>query len=302
MQRLRWETDGLDWPNRASSRFVTAGGLSWHVQVMGDGPALLLAHGTGASTHSWRGLAPLLARHFTVVAPDLPGHGFSRAPPPERLSLQGMAAALRDLIVALPVTPEVVVGHSAGAAIMARMRLDGAIQPRLLVSLNGALTSLRGLSGHLFSPMAKVLAINSVAPRLFAWRAGNPGVVESLLRDTGSRIDAEGVALYRRLAANPAHVAAALGMMAQWDLGALERALPRLDTPVLLVAGGADRAIPAAEAFRVRDKVPGAQVEFLRGLGHLAHEEQPGLIAGIIIAAAERARAISADAEATAPA
>ena len=70
---------GRDWPNRAASRTVRAAGLNWHVQVMGSGPVLLLAHGTGAATHSWRGLAPLLAQHFTVVAPDLPGHGYTEA-------------------------------------------------------------------------------------------------------------------------------------------------------------------------------------------------------------------------------
>ncbi len=70
-----WEKEGQDWPNREFSRFVDAAGLTWHVQVMGSGPAILLVHGTGAATHSWRDLAPLLARHFTVVAPDLPGGG-----------------------------------------------------------------------------------------------------------------------------------------------------------------------------------------------------------------------------------
>ncbi|MDU3043759.1 MAG: alpha/beta hydrolase, partial [Bradyrhizobium sp.] len=57
-----WSVDGKDWPNRAASRFVDAAGLRWHVQMMGEGPVALLAHGTGAATHSWRDLAPLLAR------------------------------------------------------------------------------------------------------------------------------------------------------------------------------------------------------------------------------------------------
>ncbi|MFZ4410973.1 MAG: alpha/beta fold hydrolase, partial [Paracraurococcus sp.] len=80
-----------DWPNRPTSRLVAAGGLRWHVQVAGTGPVLLLVHGTGAATHSWRDLLPLLARHFTVVAPDLPGHGFTERPRAEGLSLPGMA-------------------------------------------------------------------------------------------------------------------------------------------------------------------------------------------------------------------
>jgi magnesium chelatase accessory protein len=93
-----WERDGRDWPNREASRFVRAAGLRWHVQVMGQGPALLLAHGTAATTHSWRALAPLLATRFTVVAPDLPGHGFTEAPPAVSLTVPGMACALAELL------------------------------------------------------------------------------------------------------------------------------------------------------------------------------------------------------------
>src|SRR3954470_13494112 len=114
MRRPRWEMEGRLWPNREASSFVQAAGLRWHVQRMGQGPQLLLVHGTGAATHSWRGLAPLLARRFTVVAPDLPGHGFTEAPSPDRLSLPGMVAALDGLLRALDVSPALAVGHSAG--------------------------------------------------------------------------------------------------------------------------------------------------------------------------------------------
>ncbi len=87
---------GRDWPNREASRFVTAGGLTWHVQEAGEGPVLLLVHGTGAATHSWRGLMPLLARDFRVIAPDLPGHGFTD--PLRTPSLPRMARALAELL------------------------------------------------------------------------------------------------------------------------------------------------------------------------------------------------------------
>ena len=130
-----------------------------------QGPALLLLHGTGAATHSWRGLLPLLAQHFSVVAPDLPGHGFTQSPPPHRLSLPGMAADLGALLRKLDVKPEIVVGHSAGAAILARMCLDGRIAPRLLVSLNGAFMPFGGVANHLFSPLAKLLVMNPLVPR-----------------------------------------------------------------------------------------------------------------------------------------
>ncbi len=288
LRRLQFETDGRDWPNRDASRFVEAGGLRFHVQVMGAGPVLLLAHGTGASTHSWRDLAPLLAAHFTVVAPDLPGHGFTGMPAIEDLSLAGMAASLSAMLATLGMKPALAVGHSAGAAILAQMCLDGSIEPQSLVSLNGALTPMRGISGRVFSPIAKALATTSTASRLFAWRARGRGIVEKLIRDTGSEIDPLGAGLYRRLAGNPAHVAAALGMMANWDLERLERALPSLKPALLLVVGSMDRAIPPEEAFRLRQQIPGARIELLRGVGHLAHEEQPGKIADLISAEARR--------------
>ena len=283
--RPAWDRDGLDWPNRSASRFVRAGGLDWHVQQMGSGPVLVLAHGTGAATHSWRELAPLLAQRFTVIAPDLPGHGFTSMPRAPGLSLPGMAQALGALLAALDARPELVVGHSAGAAILARMCLDAQIAPRLLVSLNGALLPLRGLPGQVFSPIAKLAAATSVLPRLFAWHArADRRVIERLIRDTGSTLDPQGAELYRRLARRSGHVAAAFGMMANWDLRQLAHDLPYLKTPLLLVAGARDRAIPVADAERVRALLPTAHLVLLPGLGHLAHEERPADVARIILA------------------
>jgi magnesium chelatase accessory protein len=280
---LIWERDGRDWPNRQASRFVRAAGIRWHLQEMGQGPVLLLLHGTGASTHSWRRLAPLLAARFSVVAPDLPGHAFTEMPQPELFSLSGMARALAQLLGTLGQTPAVVAGHSAGAAVLARMTLDGAIDARALICLNGALLPFTGLAGRMFSPIAKFLVTNSLTPRLFAWRAAEEGVVERVIANTGSKLDAAGLALYRRLAANPGHVAAALAMMANWDLAPLKRDLPRLRTPSLLVVGANDLSVPPTEAFRVRDLLPTGSVSYLRGLGHLAHEEQPDTVARIMI-------------------
>lgn len=277
-----WKEDGRDWPNRAASRFVEAAGLRWHVQVMGQGPVVLLVHGTGAATHSWRGLAPLLAERFTVVAPDLPGHGFTQMPARHLLSLPGMTAALDGLLRVLGTAPAIAVGHSAGAAILARMCLERTIAPRALVSLNGALLPLRGLPGQIFSPMAKLVARTDLVPRLFARHATDRSVVERLMRETGSTIDALGIELYARLARRPGHVAGAFGMMANWDLKPLADALPRLATPLTLVVGTADRTIRPSEALRVRTLLPDARIVRLGGLGHLAHEERPERIDALV--------------------
>src|SRR6201996_9127520 len=157
MSGLVWSRDGSDWPNHAASTFVMAGGIRWHVQRMGEGPPLLLIHGTGAATHSWRALLPLLAPHFDVIAPDLPGHGFTQSPSSHRLSLPGMAADLDRLLRAINGKPAGVVGPSAGGGILVRRCLDGKIEPRQLFSLNGAFMPFGGVANHLLSPLAKML-------------------------------------------------------------------------------------------------------------------------------------------------
>ena len=281
-QTLLWERDARDWPNRAASRFVRAAGMTWHVQVMGCGPVVLLLHGTGASTHSWRSLMPLLAQHFRVVAPDLPGHGFTQAPPREFLSLFGMALAVNSLVRELGVSPAMAVGHSAGAAIAVRMGIDGHIKPNCIVGINAALMPLRGLAGHLFSPLAKLLTRLPLIPHIFARRALDRAMIESMIADTGSTLDAEGIDLYWRLAQSPGHIAAAFGMMAEWDLPRLENDLKKLTIPLVLLVGTNDKAIPPADAERVRVLLPNTTIMPLEGLGHLAHEERPNEVAAIV--------------------
>ena len=141
-----------------------------------------------------------------------------------------MARLLGELLRTLGVRPEVAVGHSAGAAILARMCLDGAIAPRALVSLNGAMLPLRGVPGHVFSPIARLVVSLPLTRRMFAWQAADRRVVARMLRSTGSSIDPAGVEQYVRLARCPAHAGAALTMMANWDLRPLQRDLPRLRT------------------------------------------------------------------------
>ena len=283
MQTPSFEHEGRDWPNRTTSRFVEAGGLRWHCQMMGQGPDLLLIHGTGASTHSWRDVAPMLALHFRVIAPDLPGHGFSGNPGPRRLSLPAIAQALAALLERIEATPALAVGHSAGAAILARQCLDGRIHPRALVSLNGALLPLRGLAGHWFSPAAKLFAANPLVPRFFAWQAGRPTSVERLVDSTGSRLDARGIELYRRLIAKPGHVSATIQMMANWDLEPMVRELPGLATPLILVVSEGDTTVRPAEAERVRRLLPSAEVVRIPALGHLGHEEDPKQFARLVL-------------------
>ena len=286
MSDLVWNRDGFDWPNRGASEFIEAAGIRWHVQHMGQGAPLLLIHGMGAATNSWRALAPLLAENFSVTALDLPGHGFTQTPPSHRLSLPGMASDIAQLLRVMNIQPDIAVGHSAGAAILARMCLDRTIAPRVLVSLNGAFLPFGGAAASFFSPLAKFLVLNPFVPRVFAWQASDPAAVERLIAGTGSRIDQADIAQYGKLVRSPSHVAAALRMMANWRLEPLVRELPKLTTRLVLVAADNDRTISPRVAQRVRDLVPGAIVKTLHGLGHLAHEERPDLVEHIIMSCA----------------
>lgn len=301
-QRLDWDRDGRDWPHREASRFVEAGGLRWHVQQFSRqapaddvgahasavAPLALLLHGTGASSHSWVPMLPWLRPHFDILSIDLPGHGFSGMASAWQASLPGMALAVKSLLDALALQPAVVIGHSAGAALGARMCLDGHIAPQRLISINGAFMPLGGLAGVLFPPAAKLMAALSFAPGFVAKRAADPRAVARLVSDTGSVLGADGMALYGRLVGNPGHVEGALAMMANWDVKPLVRDLPRLRTPLTLIVAEKDRAVPPAQAQQVRALLPlDAEVTLTRlaGLGHIAHEEQPERVAALCIEA-----------------
>ena len=300
-QCLVWERDGRDWPHREASSFVLADKLLWHVQAMGPQgsgvPVVWLIHGTGASTHSWRSVMPMLATHCRVVAADLPGHGFTAMPDnnssARQFSLPGMAASLFALMRALKLVPDLVVGHSAGAALATRMCLDGLLNPKAVVSFNGAFLPMGGMVGQFFSPAAKLMAAAPFVPRLFAWHAADPAVPRRLINSTGSVLDPAGLALYARLIRSPGHAAGALAMMAHWDLLQLARDLPRLQTPLCLVAGSNDRTIPPSQAHGVLKLLPQHRLNTLHALeslGHLAHEERPALAARLVLGVARNCK------------
>ncbi len=268
-----------DWPHRAASEIVHAGGLNWHVQQLGAGPAVLLIHGTAASTHSFRKLAEALAPGFRVIMADLPGHGFTGAM--DAPTLERVSQATGALLSRLGADPVVIAGHSAGAAVAARMTLDGLARPEAVIGLAPALKPYGGALSGAFSACTKLAFDNPLTPRLLATRA-EPGRVARMISGTGSHLDAEGAGYYTRLLKRPEHVAGALRLMAHWKLDRLAADLPALDTPLVLAAGESDTATPAAEAEAQARRIPAARLVRLPGLGHLLHEEDPATAARII--------------------
>jgi magnesium chelatase accessory protein len=193
-----------------------------------------------------------------------------------------MARSISRLMDVLDVRPLMAVGHSAGAAVALRLRLDARIGDAGVVSLNGALQPFKGAAGQMFPAIAKLLFLNPIAIQMFAWRAGRPGVVARLLETTGSTIDAAGLDYYGRLLRTTGHIEGALGMMANWNLRTLVEREGGLPRPLTLVVGEKDYAVPPSVGQTVAASTPGAILLSLPNLGHLAHEEAPDRIATIV--------------------
>jgi magnesium chelatase accessory protein len=270
-----------DWPHHAASRLVHSAPHRWHVQVMGDGPTILMLHGAGGAGMSWRGVMPLLAAHYRVVVPDLPGQGFTRPGRSDRFGLDAMAEDLVALCARMGTPPSAVIGHSAGGAIA--LRLAELLPLRAMVGINAALGSFQGIAGVMFPFLARTLHAAPLVPQLFSHLTATGPKVAALLSSTGSDIGPEGVELYRRLVARPAHVEGTLAMMAQWRLEGVLSRLGEITTPALLLAGTADRTVPPAISERAAARIPGAVCTLLDGLGHLAQEEAPDRVVAAML-------------------
>jgi magnesium chelatase accessory protein len=272
------QTDEDVWPNENLSSFVDAAGLRWHIQRSGSGPNILLVHGFAASTHSWRELIPMLARHYSVLAVDLPGHGRTSAIPSVLCSISGIGNMLTILLESLNFQPDFVVGHSAGAVILCNMALGHQINPRVIISVNGAFVPLFGVGSSFISRLGKRFSKRPLLHRILARRAFNRRNVARVLESTGSRVSEQDIELYAKLLQQPAHVMSALSLMSQWDLGSFIAQLTFLTQPLYLLVGGNDKAVPLKDVFEIMQHVKAATLYPLPQLGHLAHEEQPDLV------------------------
>ncbi|WP_293576032.1 alpha/beta fold hydrolase BchO [Phaeobacter sp.] len=278
---MNWPPSDYDWPLATHSRQYLAAGHRWHLQILGDGPSLLLLHGAGGAGQSWRHLAPLLAQRWQVVIVDLVGQGFSQAGKPHRFGLPQMAEDLSSLLTRLGCQPAAIIGHSAGAAVALQMvRRDGLQKltettkttPRV-VAINPALSAFGGLAGWLFPVLARVLARAPFTAELFSGLAGRPDKVKRLLDATGSRVNQEMCARYLQLIRDRDHVSATLKMMAQWDVAPLLRQLPQIEARTLMLLADNDKTVPPKVGAQAAKLMKHAQVASLAGLGHLAHEE-----------------------------
>jgi magnesium chelatase accessory protein len=274
---VNWALEKTHWPHAEASQFLRVSPHQWHVQVMGQGKTVLLLHGAGASLHSFADLMTLLAERYRVVAVDLPGHGFTTKGGSHRSGLAAVSRDLSALLVRHDLVPDVIVGHSAGAAVGLDLIAHLPRPPEAFVALNGAFAEFDGVAGWLFPVLAKLLSLNPFTALVFS-ATTTPRSVAQLIGATGSELSADQLRLYYRLVRDRAHVAGALAMMSQWDLRPLGRKMPGIAVPALLLTGARDKAVAPSVSDEAARKLPMAQTRTLPALGHLMHEERADLI------------------------
>ena len=118
--------------------------------------------------------------------------------------------------------------------------------------------------------------------RFFTASTSRQGSVQRLIDGTGSKLPPEDLEWYRALINDEGHVNGTLGMMAQWTLDPLLRALPQHAVQTLLITSDRDKTVPPKTSQDVAANMPNATTLSLPGLGHLAHEEDAKVVCAVI--------------------
>lgn len=268
------------------SRSATVHGRAISYAEAGEGPVLLLIHGMGGTCEGWNEVIAPLARHHTVIAPDLPGHGASE-PGGGDYSIGALAAILRDLLLAIGQERATLVGHSLGGGIAMQVAYQF---PEITERL--ALVSSGGL-GPEVSPVLRAAALPGAdlfisATASVGRRVGS--AVAHGLSTVGLRPNADVAELARGYAAlsDPDRRAAFLATLRSvvgtggQRVDANDRLYLAEAMPVLIVWGARDSIIPVHHAEAAHEAIPASRLEVFDDVGHLPQVEAPGRFVGVL--------------------
>jgi pimeloyl-ACP methyl ester carboxylesterase len=262
-----------------SFKTVTLHGRESGYLVGGTGPVLLLIHGMAGTCENWRDVIEPLARHHTVIAPDLPGHGLSAGGPGD-YSLGNLASGLRDLLLVLGHERATLVGHSLGGGIAMQFsyQFPEMVERLVLVSSGGL--------GLEVSPVLRAAAL----PGADLFIAATATAGQKIGGAVGRGLSKIGM----KPAADVAEVARGYGSLAEPDrrkaflatlrsvvgtegqrVSATDRFYLAEAVPVLIVWGARDPIIPASHGEDAHRALPGSKLEIFDGVGHLPQIEQP---------------------------
>src|SRR2546423_4583711 len=249
-------------------------------RIAGEGPPILLIHGVAGSSLQWEPVMRLLASEYTVLAPDLLGHGRS-AKPRGDYSLGAYASGLRDLTVALGIDDAAVVGHSLGGGIALQFAYQFPERTnRLVLVSSGGL----GREVHFLLRAATLPGSELVLPLISNNRVRDAGTaVSGFLGRLGLRAGpdiAEFARGYGTLADGDSRRAFLHTLRAVIDPGgqrvnATDRLYLAEDMPALIVWGRRDPIIPVRHAGTAHRGMPGSRLEVFDDSGHFPQLDDP---------------------------
>ena len=268
----------------ADSRFVEVNGLTVHYKLFGEGePAIILLHGFGASTFSWREVTAPLAGMGTVVAYDRPAFGLTERPLPGEWQGENPYGAeanvklLFGLMDALGIRSAVLVGNSAGGRVAVQAALSDPTRVQGLVLVDAAIYQGGGRRFGLLAPIIETPQMDRLGPFFARSLAGQEGsqFLQTAWHDP-SRITAEINAGYR-LPLQVDNWDVALWEFTKVGSGSEDLAprLAELKMPVLVVTGDDDRIVPTDLSRQLAADIPGAALAVMPACGHVPHEECP---------------------------
>lgn len=265
---------------KPTTESATIHGHEIRYQVAGSGPVLLMLHGMAASSYTWKHVLPELARRYTIVAPDLLGHG-ETAKPRGEYSLGAQANMLRDLLALLGHERATFIGHSYGGGVAMQLayQFPDRCDRLVLVGSGGlgqevsALLRILTLPGadQLF-PLVCSSSLRNAGNRVAAWGARHglraSPVVEEIWRSYSSLAETDGrSAFFRTLRAVIDHEGQ--------SVSAADRLYLTSHVPTMIVWGNEDAIIPVSHAHDAHEAIPGSRLHLFEDSGHYPHCEAP---------------------------
>ncbi len=253
----------------------------------GRGPVLLLIHGITSSSASWNPVLAQLATRFTVVAPDLLGHGQSDKPRGD-YSLGASASLMRDLMVALGHQRATIVGHSLGGGIAMQMayQFPERVERLVLVSSGGLGRQVTPVLRAVALPAAEYLLPLLTSQPLVSTGAKLGGWIRQIGLRVGGDIAAmaAGFASLQDIEARRAfvHTARSVIDIAGQRVSATDKLYLAEAVPTLILWGDRDSIIPAHHGISAHELMPGSRLRIFAGVGHFPHHDDPaGFVAAL---------------------